>query len=80
MEGRTYRYYEGEPLYPFGYGLSYSAFKYTNLQVTPTSLVAGNNVSVKVTVQNVGLYDADEVSYSCSSLSLSLSLSVGVFV
>lgn len=57
MDNRTYRYFRGQPLYPFGYGLSYTAFRYHDLQVTNT----GNEVEVQVTVQNVGQRDGDEV-------------------
>ena len=53
MENRTYRYYQGEPLFPFGYGLSYTHFSYANARF--------ENGAVSVTVQNTGAYDADEV-------------------
>ena len=61
MEGRTYRYYKGEPLYPFGYGLSYSKFYYDALSVSPQSISPGSNVTVTFSVRNLGPYDADEV-------------------
>jgi len=58
---QTYRYYHDEPLYPFGYGLSYSKFLYDNFRVSPTSVKAGENVTVSVDVHNKGPYEADEV-------------------
>jgi beta-glucosidase len=61
MKGRTYRYFEGTPLYPFGYGLSYTTFKYSNL-VIPASAKTGENVTVKVDVENTGKMDGDEVA------------------
>jgi beta-glucosidase len=61
MKGRTYRYFEGKPLYPFGYGLSYTTFSYSNL-VLPTSAVsAGQPTSAEVTVTNTGKIAGDEV-------------------
>ena len=60
MEGRTYRYFKGEPLYPFGYGLSYSKFEYGNMKVTP-KVKAGGDVKVSVDVRNSGGRDGDEV-------------------
>lgn len=60
MKGRTYRYYEGKPLYPFGYGLSYTHFKYSNLKI-PKSVKAGENVKISVAVSNSGKMDGDEV-------------------
>lgn len=60
MEGRTYRYFEKKPLYPFGYGLSYTAFTYSDL-VIPSEITAGENVTVRVTVKNSGQYEGDEV-------------------
>ena len=62
MVGRTYRYYIGNPLYSFGYGLSYTSFEYSDLKVTPPSIMPGQSVDVKVTVKNTGSFDADEVS------------------
>ena len=53
----TYQYYRGKPLYPFGYGLSYSAFVYANMRLEPD----GQSLRVCVDVTNVGEYDADEV-------------------
>ena len=63
MVKRTYRYLEeGEGvLYPFGYGLSYAAFKYTGLVVSPSAIKPCQNVTVNVTVVNVGQVTADEV-------------------
>jgi beta-glucosidase len=62
MVNRTYRYFEGIPLYPFGYGLSYTTFSYSDLVVSPSLVKAGDNVTVKVTVQNTGPLDGDEVT------------------
>ena len=60
MEGRTYRYFTEEPLYPFGYGLSYTTFKYTNLEM-PSAVIAGEPVRLQVTVTNTGSKTGDEV-------------------
>jgi beta-glucosidase len=60
MKGRTYRYFTGEPLYPFGHGLSYSRFAYAKL-VVPKKAVVGAPVAVAVEVQNAGQVPADEV-------------------
>lgn len=60
MEGRTYRYFKGEALYPFGYGLSYSTFNYSALQL-PKTIAANKPVTVTVTVKNTGKRDGDEV-------------------
>ena len=61
MENRTYRYFEGQPLFPFGYGLSYSQFEYSNLQLSAPSLNAGDSLSVAVDVKNVSQREGDEV-------------------
>ena len=60
MEGRTYRYFHGEPLYPFGYGLSYSRFEYSSLQLPATTAV-GADVNLSATVKNAGRVAGDEV-------------------
>ena len=60
MTGRTYKYFEGEPLYPFGYGLSYTTFGYSNLQLPETAKI-GETVKVKVSVKNMGETDGEEV-------------------
>lgn len=57
-KGRTYKYFKGDVLYPFGYGLSYSSFKYSNLQVTD----AEEEVSVSFRLKNTGKYAGDEVT------------------
>jgi len=61
MRGRTYRYFKGEPLYPFGYGLSYTKFVYSNLRIEPKSVKAGEPVKVSVEVMNAGEREGDEV-------------------
>ncbi|MEK6323768.1 MAG: glycoside hydrolase family 3 C-terminal domain-containing protein [Acidobacteriota bacterium] len=60
MAGRTYRYFAGEPLFPFGHGLSYTNFVYGKLDV-PKQVTAGENVVVKVGVTNIGKVAGDEV-------------------
>ncbi len=60
MTGRTYRFFEDEPLYAFGYGLSYTTFNYTDLTV-PEKAEAGDNVDVTVRVVNTGALAGDEV-------------------
>ena len=61
MQGRTYRYFDKETLYPFGYGLSYSTFKYSNL-VLPETIKAGENLEISVQVTNVSNIDGEEVA------------------
>lgn len=61
MQGRTYRYYEEEPLYPFGHGLSYSEFAYDDLTIDKKSLKAGEQLSVTVQVKNVENIPATEI-------------------
>jgi beta-glucosidase len=61
MEGRTYRYFKGKPLYPFGYGLSYTTFKYTDLSVPGHAVNAEHPVEADVTVTNTGNRAGDEV-------------------
>ena len=61
MQGRTYRYFKGEPLYPFGYGLSYTKFVYSNLRFGAKSVKAGEPVKVSVEVMNAGEREGDEV-------------------
>lgn len=61
MENRTYRYFKGKALYPFGYGLSYSRFQYGGLFL-PVEFPKGQNVELKVTLKNTGPYDGEEVA------------------
>jgi beta-glucosidase len=60
MEGRTYKYFEGEPLYPFGFGLSYTTFKYSELKIAKKTKV-GEKVLVSVKVTNTGKRAGEEV-------------------
>jgi len=62
MKGRTYRYFDGKPLYPFGYGLSYSTFKYDGLKLSANELSAGDPLSVEVDVKNTSQREGDEVA------------------
>ncbi len=59
--GRTYMYFKGEPLYPFGYGLSYATFAYSNLRVIPGVLAAKGTVRVSVDIANAGTRPGEEV-------------------
>ena len=61
MQGRTYRYMTEEPLYPFGFGLSYTQFDYSNLQLDKTTLALGDSLNVSVTLTNCGDSEAAEV-------------------
>ena len=62
MKGRTYRYFAGTPLYPFGYGLSYTTFKYEGLKLNRETLHAGDSLSAAVSVTNSGNLAGDEVA------------------
>jgi beta-glucosidase len=61
MQGRTYRYFAGAPLYPFGYGLSYTHFSYADLHLNTTALEAGATLGVDTVVRNDGDRAGDEV-------------------
>lgn len=61
MAGRTYRYFTDEPLYPFGYGLSYTQFAYSDLQITPDAMNENGEIKVSLTVTNTGDRAGDEV-------------------
>ena len=60
MRNRTYRYFKGEPLYPFGYGLSFTTFLYENL-ICEQSLEKADSLTLQVDVTNTGDFDGDEV-------------------
>ena len=61
MANRTYRYFKGEALYPFGFGLSYTSFKYSALTLSKTTVDANASVKAEVTVTNTGKVKGDEV-------------------
>src|SRR6185437_4271185 len=61
MKGRTYRYFTGEPLWPFGYGLSYTTFNYGDLTLPQAPIAAGAPVNATVRVTNTGKLAGDEV-------------------
>jgi len=61
MTGRTYRYFEGTPLYPFGYGLSYTTFAYDALKTSAGALRGNDTLTVSVDVRNTGSRAGDEV-------------------
>jgi len=59
--GRTYMYFKGKPLYPFGYGLSYTTFEYSNLSISSQQIGKDGEVTVDVDVRDTGSRDGDEV-------------------
>jgi beta-glucosidase len=61
MQGFTYRYFKGVPLYPFGYGLSYTIFEYGMPTLSKPEIGTGENLTVSVTVKNAGSVDGEEV-------------------
>jgi beta-glucosidase len=61
MQGRTYRYMQQEPLFPFGYGLSYTTYQYGKPVLNKESIAAGQSVKLTVPVTNNGGRDGDEV-------------------
>jgi beta-glucosidase len=62
MRNRTYRYFSGKPLYPFGYGLSYTTFSYSDLALPKDAIGAGDPLTAEVTVTNTGEREGDEVA------------------
>lgn len=61
MTGRTYRYMKEEPLYPFGYGLSYTTFEYESISANSKNLSSGERTTISATVSNTGQTGAEEV-------------------
>ncbi|PPU67213.1 glucan 1,4-alpha-glucosidase [Xanthomonas pisi] len=61
MRGRTYRYFAGKPLYPFGHGLSYTQFAYSDLQLDRSTVAADGTLTATVTLKNTGQRAGDEV-------------------
>lgn len=59
--GRTYLYYEGVPLYPFGHGLSYTSFDYSGLKISEDSLKPGGILALQMQVRNSGKREGDEI-------------------
>jgi beta-glucosidase len=70
MKGKTYRYFEGQPLYEFGYGLSYTNFTYA-INSAPESIQTGDSINISVNVTNSGKMDGDEVVQLYTSLPFS---------
>jgi beta-glucosidase len=62
MQGRTYRYFEGEPVYPFGYGLSYTHFSYGPIRIKPRGGSTAEGIVVETMVTNTGSRSGDEVA------------------
>ena len=60
-KGRTYLYFKGQPLYPFGFGLSYTTFQYSNLRTSADSVSGSGEITVTVDVKNTGTRAGDEV-------------------
>jgi beta-glucosidase len=62
MQGRTYRYFQGKPLFGFGYGLSHTSFVYSHLKLSSPTLNAGDTLTADAEVKNTGARDGDEVA------------------
>jgi beta-glucosidase len=62
MQNRTYRYFSGKPLYPFGYGLSYTTFSYSDLALPKAAIHPGDPLTAEVTITNTGKQAGDEVA------------------
>jgi beta-glucosidase len=62
MENRTYRYFDGKPLWAFGHGLSYTTFEYSNAKLDSDSVTSDGTIKLTFTVKNTGNRDGDEVS------------------
>ncbi|KAL4233159.1 hypothetical protein ACF0H5_007844 [Mactra antiquata] len=61
MFNKTYRYYDGDPLYPFGYGLSYTRFQYSDLTLSSATIKAGQNIAASFKITNIGQVAGSEV-------------------
>ncbi len=61
MKGRTYRYFSGFPLYPFGYGMSYTSFDYSDLSLSGKEVIPSDTVKIHLTVKNTGNMDGEEL-------------------
>lgn len=61
MQNRTYKYMENEALYPFGYGLSYTRFLYSDIKLSKDNINAGDKIKCSIKVKNIGNYESDEV-------------------
>ena len=61
MQGRTYRYFQGDPLFPFGYGLSYTRFDFDNLRIDRPRVRVGDRVTISMDVTNSGDRTGDQV-------------------
>ena len=61
MKGRTYKYFTGSPLYPFGYGLSYATFDYQNIRLSKQTAIASDSITATVDVKNTSTVEGTEV-------------------
>ena len=61
MKGRTYKYFEGTPLYAFGFGLSYTSFSYNQVSTSSAGVSAGDTLKLAINISNTGKYAGDEV-------------------
>ena len=61
MNGRTYRFFQGKPIFPFGHGLSYTTFKFDNLQIEHSDVKAGDQIAIRADITNTGNMTGDEV-------------------